>query len=56
MQQDTGNITRCRCGRLYRTYSYYCGDQSRCEKCREALLKELEEQEKRDKELSGDRQ
>jgi len=35
-------IVRCRCGRPYRFYGLYCGDQSKCPVCRAREREELE--------------
>lgn len=50
MERDTGNLTRCSCGRLYRVYSMMVGDQSRCPECKQTLLAEELAQEERDRE------
>lgn len=46
--KNTGNLIRCACGRLYEFFNMFCGDQSCCPKCRQALSDEYERQEKGD--------
>lgn len=37
---------RCACGRLYKQYAMYAGDQSVCPKCRREAEEEMAQQEK----------
>ena len=41
-------FVRCTCGRLYKFYSMFVGDQSQCPRCRAAEEKEYREQEEQD--------
>jgi len=39
---------RCWCGRLYKSYSMFVGDQSQCPRCRAAEEEEYRKQEEQD--------